>query len=318
MRSAAIGLSLVLLALPSTLDAGARSRFAARAPSEPLKFERLPDDPTRVPNLLMQLAELKRRASAQSRDRLADNVVIWDTSFSSFTIPAAGSLAGGFGTFFRSDVTLANYSDAEQQVLILWFERGKDGLGAPVFRTMLPNGAPVTVQDFVATQLGLSGLGSLMFIAVDQNDDVSIQGSIDGFSRIWTNQPGASGTVSQPFPAMHQLNLTEEFEAIALGLRQDDNYRTNAGVVNLDSVAHTFNVIAFGEGFVGEFTIDVPALSMQQVAIPAGNYGAVTLAFTPQVDEVDFGWLAYGTSVDNRTGDGWVSNASVIWDSEDE
>lgn len=314
MRTPALGILVFCLAAESTVNASPQGRFAFSSRPEPLVIERVPDQPGLALRLARQAAAARLQSSAAA-DRLRNDAVLVDASTFAFAIPAAGSLQGGGGTFFRSDVTLANYGDGPQDVMVLWLERGQDGTNAPTFRLTLPDGPPVTTRDFVAA-LGRSGLGTLYFLAIDSSGQVDPAGNIDGFSRIWTNQPGAAGTVSQPFTGMDDFNLYDEFEAIALGLRQDADYRTNAGVVNLDGVAHTFQVTVFGETSFAEFTITVPAMSMQQVAIPAGSWGAVTLTFTPEVDEVDFGWLAYGTSVDNRTGDGWVSNAARISDPE--
>lgn len=311
--TAGVTLSLCLLAAP--LSAGSFSNPASRfAPARTgtLSFERLPDDPGRTARIQGQMRRVHSNSCESSR--IAPNVVLLNGSSFSFLIPAAGSLPGGRGTFFRSDVTLVNYGEEHQDVLIIWLERDKDGTNAPAFRTTLDAGEPpITTQDFIA-ELGLSGLGALLVTAVDNNDNVVETASIDGFSRIWTNQPNAQGTVSQPFPPVNPGYLVDEFEAISLGLRHDANFRTNAGVTNLDTQAHTFNVYVFGEQEFREFSITVPALSMQQAPIPLVEYGAVTLIFEPADvdDEVDFGWAAYGSSTDNITGDGWVSIAGVV------
>lgn len=309
-------LALSLLLSVPALDAAEGTRFQRFAPAvnATLEFERLPDDPGRLARIQRQLRETTPLVSS-SGNRLQPSAVILNAPMNSFVIPAAGSLQGGGGTFFRSDVTLVNYRETHQDVLIIWLERGVEGSNAPTFRATLDaDEPPATYQDFVAG-LELSGLGSLLIAAVDSNDDVDPDGSIDGFSRIWTNQPGAEGTVSQPFPPVNPSYLIDQFEAVAMGLRHDADFRTNAGITNLDTSAHTFNVYVFGERDINEFTITVPALSMMQSAIPAGDYGAVTLIFEPaNVLDVDFGWSAYGSSTDNLTGDGWVSVAAVVGD----
>lgn len=312
MRAAAVGVLLSIFSVVSVAEGSPRSRFMNKGSAGPIQFEQVPHRPGLAMDLVRQTESLRAIRSAK---RIDANIVRVDSSTFGFTIPAAGSLQGGGGTFFKSDVTLANYEDNPRRILVIWLARGTDGSNAPVFRTTLPDAPPVTTRDFV-TALGLSGLGSLFVVAVDSADQVDASGNIDGFSRIWTNQPGAAGTVSQPFPGMDDANLYGEFEAIALGLRQDAGYRSNAGVVNLDDQAHRFTVTVLGENTEAEFTIDVPALSMQQISLGSDAFGALTLIFTPDVDDVDFGWLAYGTSVDNITGDGWVSNAGRVSDTE--
>jgi len=91
-----------------------------------------------------------------------------------------------------------------------------------------------------------------------------------------------------------------------LGLRHDSQYRTNVGIVNTDSVARTWTVGINGLHGSGSFTITVPAVSMKQVAVPNALYG--DLVITLQSDGVGFWWSAYGASVDNITGDGWVAH----------
>ena len=45
-----------------------------------------------------------------------------------------------------------------------------------------------------------------------------------------------------------------------------------------------------------------------QVSIPAGNWGNLSLLVGTAASDFDW-WSAYGTTVDNVTGDGWVSHA---------
>ena len=54
------------------------------------------------------------------------------------------------------------------------------------------------------------------------------------------------------------------------------------------------------------FNVTVQPYSMEQVPLPAGNYGDLYLRVS---SGLNFNWwTAYGTSVDNTTGDGWVSH----------
>jgi len=131
---------------------------------------------------------------------------------------------------------------------------------------------------------------------------------MDGFSRIWTNQPGALGTVSQSFPPISITDSIGSLTGYALGGRQDADFRTNIGIVNLDTVAHTWTIDVNGVQKRQSFTIFVPAYSMNQQAVPAGIYG--DLAVSMKSDGFGFWWSAYVTSVDNRTGDGWVSHVN--------
>jgi hypothetical protein len=166
------------------------------------------------------------------------------------------------------------------------------------------------MNDFVGTTLKTSGLGALLIIAFDPTGKTTdTEAFIDGFSRIWTPQPGSSGTVSQSFPAVSLFDSVDDFTAFALGLRQDASYRTNVGVVNLDSVVHTWTITSLNTN--ATMTLQVQPFSLSQTGVPASFAGSSgNLSLTYDVSATNFTWSAYASSVDNLTGDGWVSRAT--------
>jgi hypothetical protein len=230
-----------------------------------------------------------------------------------FWIPAAGSLQGANGTFFHSDVTLVNYGSASRDVLAQFWPVGQSTppITSPGVRLTLPAGQAVTYVDFVATQLNRSGLGAILIVPV-RGTAVDLTGAIDGLSRIYTKQPGSEGTVSQEFAPVDVDNLLVADESAALGMRQDAGYRTNFGILNADPVAHTVRVTAVGERLTNQTTVTVPAFAMLQTNIPAGDYGALSVVFDiTNSGGASVSWVAYASSTDNITGDGWVSIASA-------
>jgi len=280
MRKMALIFSLFAVALPMYARRVPRSQMTVGNPAA-LTITAVDDA---VPARL--LAQLKARGMARraSHKTGVHASAITDTvSARAFIIPAAGSLVGGGGAlFFRSDVTLANYRDTAQQVLAgFWASGSTNSLAAANFKTVtLPPGQFVTVQDFVATALNTSGLGTLIFIPYT-GTDFDDNGAIDGFSRIYTKQPGSTGTVSQPFEAVDPDTLSAQYidEAVALGLRQDANFRTNFGIVNVDPSDHVYKVSFIGEKLQTTATVTVKAYGMIQQSIPAGDYGAVTILY---------------------------------------
>src|SRR5436305_8118487 len=129
--------------------------------------------------------------------------------------------------------------------------------------------------------------------------------------RIWTPQPGSTGTVSQSFPAVSLFDSVDNFTAFALGLRQDASYRTNVGVVNLDSVVHTWTITSLNTS--ATMTLQVQPFSLSQTGVPAsfaGSSGNLSLTYDVHAADDSFTWSAYASSVDNVTGDGWVSRAT--------
>ena len=251
------------------------------------------------------------KTPALGKNSVRANVIEYETADSAFLIPAAGSLQGSNGTFFRSDITLGNFNGVDQNIGVGFLVQGKDNSNAALSYFVIPKNSIVTINDFVATQLKTSGLGALIFIAYDSTGkNVDTEAFIDGFSRIWTPQAGQpNGTVSQSFPAVSLLDSSDDFTAFALGLRADANFRTNAGIVNLDSVAHTWTVASINTG--QSMTVTVQPFSLSQPGVPVSfASSAGNLSLTYDVTGSGFFWSAYASSVDNTTGDGWVSRAT--------
>jgi len=307
-------IALILALLACSLPTYARnlSRLARMTFTNPASLTISPVEPG-VPERVF--AQLKARRAA-ARSGVHTSAVTDSVSARALVIPAAGSLAGGGGTFFRSDVTLVNYRSTAQQVIAgLWASGTTNNFNVANYKivTLQPNSF-VTVQDFVVNTLGLSNvLGSIVIVPYT-GTDVDPFGAIDGFSRIYTKQPGSNGTVSQPFDAVDPDTFSAPLidEAISLGLRQDADFRTNFGIVNVDEKDRIFKVTFIGEKLTTTLTLTVKAFGMIQQAIPAGDYGALQIVFQVTNAGSDFvTWIGYASSTDNITGDGWVSLASA-------
>jgi hypothetical protein len=312
MRKAALLIFVFLLSLP--IYAGNVSRLARMTVGNPSAMTVTPVDSDLPARLIAQLKTLPRHATTQKGAHAS--AILDSVSARYVVIPAAGSVAGAGGLFFKSDVTLVNYAAVPQQVLAgLWAQGSTNTLNPANYKTLtLQPNTFTTFQDFVGTTLGLSNaLGSLVLIpytgtAIDPN------GAIDAFSRIYTKQPGSTGTVSQPFdgvdPDLFSVQLVDE--GAALGLRQDADFRTNFGIVNVEGIDHVFNVTFKGEKLTTTATVTVKAFGMIQQAIPAGDYGAVQVIIQLTDAGTNFvTWIGYASSTDNVTGDGWVSLASA-------
>jgi hypothetical protein len=228
--------------------------------------------------------------------------VDWETY--AFLIPAAGSVQGNFGTYFRSDVTLANRKTTPQIVSLAWIARGVNNGASQVQSFTIPANTTVMEADFVSRILGKTGLGSIVVVARDSAGGIDTAARIDGFSRIWSTQPGSAGTVSQNFPPVD----TEDSLATSYGygMRQDAQFRSNAGFVNLYGAGQSFTVAVVGVNGTTSFQVAVQPYSMEQVALPSGNWGDLYIRVSSGAN-LNW-WSAYGTSVDNITGDGWVTH----------
>lgn len=277
------------------------------------QLEEIPDARSWGLRVLAQ-ARAARTAADLGAAAIADN-----RSARALVIPVTGNAPGANGTHFRSDVTFANWSDEEQHVGVLWLPNG-DPSGTRAFRIRVRARIPVTFRDFVGAQLGRQGVGALVVLPLTPVGDFDPDGAIDAYSRIWTAQPGATGTVSQPFPAVEPSFMTGERRAMILGLRQDAEFRTNYGIVNIGENDLPFKVRILAEEGEGtlrpQHDVVVPSLGMIHRPLPELDpFGAVTVSVdvADSVPAGDFTWTTYASSTDNITGDGWVSLGAKPW-----
>ncbi|HEY2321738.1 MAG TPA: hypothetical protein VGJ82_02640 [Thermoanaerobaculia bacterium] len=320
MKKSAVLLATILIALPLF----ARPSLSARMKSLTIRNPETQSVPASVAASVYAQwrASVAAKHNATATGTVHTSAITDSRSSRVIVIPAAGSVAGGGGAlFFRSDVTLVNYEATAHDVIVMWWPAGTSNTlnttGSNVTTLTLQPSTFNTYPDFVANTLHQSGLGSILIIPV-VSGQLSFDAGIDGFSRIYTKQPGSNGTVSQEFPGVDPDNATMFNEGVSLGLRQDADYRTNWGIVNTDSVSHSFHLTFMGENNqTATMDVTVPAFGMIQQAAPAGAFGALTIIFSSP-DITDFAaFIAYASSTDNTTGDGWVSLASGDYASSD-
>jgi len=263
--------------------------------------------------------DLADRAEHQAamRSRIRTDVVTQARADYWLIIGAAGSVAGNFGTFFKSDLMISNHRSVPQAVDISFFAQGQNGAGGFALKryTIDANGA--LYLDDVVARLGRTGLGTLDIRARTSTGGLDTAAKIDAFSRIWTPQANASGTqfaggtTSQSFPSTMIDTVSGTGRAFLLGLQQDSRFRTNIGIFNNDlSDPHTFTVNVLGTSGQTTFTITVPAWSMVQQSLPGGTWGNLYLVVTPDSGMTGEWWSVYASSSDNITGDGWVTVGS--------
>lgn len=233
---------------------------------------------------------------------------------SQLLIPAAGAVSGANGTFFRSDINVVNYmADTDQRVRFSWLPEAQTGVGIAPVEIVIAKATGISSEDFVTTILNQSGLGSILVTAIAPDGQFDSSGKLHAPARIWSNQPGlSSGTVSQTFPVMSINDVSSPVPLQILGQRRDDRYRTNAGIVNLNPSEQSFRISVLADTRTEVQTVVVPGLSMQQVALsgPPANSLQIAIANVSAVPSAS--WVAYGSSVDNATGDSWSSLAFYV------
>ncbi|HKR66535.1 MAG TPA: hypothetical protein VJZ00_22600 [Thermoanaerobaculia bacterium] len=233
-------------------------------------------------------------------------------------IPIAGDVAGANGTHFQTDVTLANRSPFPAHVGVFWLPQGRSGsVTTPIAELDLAANTTRFFPAFVTDVLHQTGLGAFFVRALKPDGTTNFDALIDVYARIWTPSPnGAPGTFSQGiYGASLRGPGVDDFQPVdgwIYGLRQNADFRTNYGIVNLENAPRTFDIIADGDnGAHFTRTVTLPAASMIHDPLPQGqNFGQVTIRISIHQEippTFDLRWCGFGSTVDNRTGDAWYS-----------
>jgi hypothetical protein len=245
-------------------------------------------------------------ATAAFSQQLQNNNVVQPLSSApQLLIPAAGSTPGANGTFFKSDITLGNFRPQSQTVRLQWLPQGVSS----TFSTTITLGSLSFIRsgDFVHDYLGQSGLGAILVTGITTSGDADPNASLYVASRIWSPQPGTGGTTSQTLPAIptSAINTTD---AALFSLGGQGSFRTNVGFVNIDPInEQTFNLVFTQSIIPFSIPVTVPPMSMQQASLGSSSFFGPELLIqngTAPARRSNL-WVAYGSTVDNITGDAW-------------
>lgn len=222
-------------------------------------------------------------------------------------IPAAGSTPGANNTFFRSDISIVNLRDATQTVSLQWIPQA--GTGQSVVRFIdIPARSGLRSADFVSEVLGQSGLGSIIVTGTNVGQpDTGARLFVS--SRIWTPQPGTTGTTSQSFEAIPVASINTP-AAVFFGASGQDNpvnYRVNVGIVNLDPANTQTFTVSVPSALIDPplvRTVTLPPSSMTQINLGSGFPGSTQIQIRNGTTGTSSNqWTAYVSTVDNVTGD---------------
>jgi hypothetical protein len=262
--------------------------------------------PTALPDLNVSFADLMRDRLDHDRQlgspRLHPEVVL-EGSESGFVLPIVGSTPASGGLFFRSETVLVNRRATSQTVGIYYFPIGGGSANCtrPARTISMDAQTWYAWGDFVNDFLQTSGLGAVIVVGLTSSGQLDDFAQIDGNSRIWTPEPGTSGTTSQNFPSV-SLMMPPGAQS-SFGLRSDEFYRSNYGIFNYDTTSRTFDIAANGLRGHTSFSVTVDACSAILAGVPGGPYGGYELIVAARDGRALY--FSFGSSVDNATGDSW-------------
>jgi hypothetical protein len=228
-------------------------------------------------------------------------------------VPVAINASGKLNTFFHTDYFLSNGRNAPQEILVGFIAAGVSNVGQPATRFQLAANGNYAITDFLGTgtgRLNKTGVGALLIVGVLTGTNTNDSNArLYGAARIWTFEPGSTGTNSFTEWAVDPRANHGDFNFIAAGARQNDAFRANFGLINLDMTrSRTFTVMFFA-GSTASMTVTLPPLSMSELAVPAftpTDTGYFLFDVFPN-DFDDFNWNGFVVTADNVTGDAWYS-----------
>jgi hypothetical protein len=244
-----------------------------------------------------------------------DDLIIPMSAAPHILIPAAGDVPGANGTHFRSDISILNLRDTAQRVQLYWLPQGSSGLAIAPITIDLAANSGFSSENFAGNVMHQSGLGSIEIAGVRQDNSFDSGAQLHATARIWTPRPdGSSGTMSQTFPAIVLSSTDAQVKAI-FGLRSGTQYRVNVGISNPTESPRRFRVTTIvvpetGNPVQTQFDVDVAAQSMEQRSVPGSSEGLVQILVDDISSPAVVGpWHAWGSSIDNASGDAWSQMA---------
>lgn len=240
----------------------------------------------------------------------AADLIVPQTAAPRILIPIAGDAPGANGTHFRSDIQILNFRTEDQRVALRWYAQA--GSGVPVTTRIITLGARrfISSMNFVNSVLNQTGVGSIDVIGVDAEGNFDPNALLHATSRIWTPMPtGQDGSMSQTFPAIIFSSHPNQRKTI-FGLHRTDEVRMNVGIANPGDSEQHFRITVltqFQDPQVLEVTL--PAFSMFQTNMPGTAEVTQILVENITGAGASTTWQAWGSSIDNRTGDAWSQMA---------
>ncbi len=233
-------------------------------------------------------------------------------------IAAAGSAAGAGGSQWATDLGVVNMGTQDLSYSFRFLPRGADNSTVEAGETMtLAANASVGYTDVWQTMTGNQDFGSIE-VCVDNPSNAGV------IARVYNSSD--AGTFGQTIVGMQgsAAKMISSGDRVRLGfLSENSDYRTNVGFMNAGSSWITISAEFFtSDGTsLGTDSIDIAPYSSRQwnkafrrVTTNAVDYGYVDV----WSDTAGASFLAYGSVVDNGTGDPttiWPFESSMAKDS---
>lgn len=216
-------------------------------------------------------------------------------------VPAAVNLAGAGGTYFQTDLWIANPSDAALSVTVAFLPAGQDNSGQTGTAVPVAAHTQVAFTNVLASVAGTTGAGSLKLTA---------SAPFLATSRTYNNAspPGTYGVGVAGRPLAASVS-----QGLIAGLSNNAAFRSNVAVMNPQPIPVTVTFMLYrSDGtLLGQGTRTLAPLDWFQASTIfsfLGVAGSETNAYVT-VRSSNTSFFAYGSLVDQTTGDGTVIDA---------
>jgi len=139
-------------------------------------------------------------------------------------VPGIARITGIGGAFFSSELSIANCTGQPMSVKVTFLEHDRDNFSAPSTTLLLAPRETLRSADALDELFGLSETYGALRIEANTTPGVAV------FERILTTAGSGTGTVGQQVDALSMESLIGG--GALLGVRNDDAFRTNVGLLN--------------------------------------------------------------------------------------
>ena len=202
-----------------------------------------------------------------------------DAGSGPWVLPSSARVSGAAGTFWTTDLTVANLATSATAVTLKFLGHSGDGRSGPVRSLTLQPREARTYVDVLGSLFGLSGdYGPLL--VTSSGGALSVLGQ--------TSTPGAGGTYGQGVPAAPPSDWIGAVPRTIPGVREDGSFRTNLMMASAMSSALDVDIVLVGANgsTLATKRVTIGPLSMAQLNVPndlgqANVAGASLVVSTP-------------------------------------
>ncbi len=215
-----------------------------------------------------------------------------------YLIPAGAHTPGGYGSFWKTDLSLCNFSPNTGNINIALLKMGEDNSNPQNFDYSIYSNSCAAFLDIIYEKFSFLGAGALK---------ISSPFPLEILSRTYNDAP--TGTYGQFIPSFEKNNLLKRNQKRNLSfLQKNEFFRTNIGCSSLSENNIDIRLQFYkGDGtYMGEKQINLQPFGFLQIndIFSSLQINDVSFAFSEILSESENAYYTcYASVVDNRSND---------------